>query len=126
MSYNPFLSPDQQDDPRHSDNYQVIDPYWEELAKSESAMDDYRDALESNVEGFAELRGLKYRPCDEGLQKLYFAWLKATQPHHEDLDEIGERKMTEAEAQEMAQEEEMEREQWHQAIGACEGMNGRG
>jgi len=124
MSYEPFATQDQQDD------YNNFQPSafqgCSQLDADEAAMDDYRDALESNVEGFAELRGLKYRPCDEGLQKLYFAWLKATQPHHEDLDEIGERKMTEAEAQEMAQEEEMEREQWHQAIGACEGMNGRG
>ena len=114
MSNEPFATQDQQDD--HNDFQPSAFQGCSRLDADEAAMNDYRDALESNVEGFEESRGLKYRPTDEGLQKLYFAWLKATQPHHEDLDEIGERKLTEAEAQEMAGEAEMEAKEWRVGV----------
>lgn len=118
MSYEPFATQDQQDD--HNNFQASAFQGCSQLDADEAAMDDHRDELESNVEGFAESRGLKYRPSDEGLQKLYFAWLKATQPHHEDLDEIGERKLTDAEAQEMAGEAEMEAKEWREAVASYE------
>ena len=61
----------------------------------------------------ADFRGLKN---SGDIHKLYYAWLKATNPYHEDLDDIGERKITEAEAREMAAEDDMERQQWREAV----------
>ena len=73
-------------------------------------------AYHQRIEDFADFRGLKN---GGNIHKLYYAWLKATNPYHEDLDDIGERKCTEAEAREMAGEEEMERENYHRALAAA-------
>ena len=119
---------DQQDD---NNNYfgPQVSHAWDGQVNDEAEARCGVDAVESNVEGFAELRGLKYTRHHDGLHRLYFAWLKATQPHHEDLDIIGERKLTEAEAQEMAAEEEIEARQWAESVAAYEGAGtymGRG
>ena len=119
---------DQQDD---NNNYfgPQVSHAWDGQVNDEAEAMCGVDAFESNVEGFAELRGLKYTRHHAGLHRLYFAWLKATQPPHEDLDIIGERKLTEAEAQEMAAEEEIEARQWAESVAAYEGAGtymGRG
>ena len=119
---------DQQDDNNNYFGPQVSNA-WDGQVNDEAEAMCGVDAFESNVEAFAELRGLKYTRHHDGLHRLYFAWLKATQPHHEDLDIIGERKLTEAEAQEMAAEEEIEARQWAESVAAYEGAGtymGRG
>jgi len=79
MSYNPFVSQDQQDD---DSNYFQPSAFQgcSDLDEQEYEMYREEEALEAAIEEFAELRGLKYQAHCEGLQKLYFAWLKATQP----------------------------------------------
>lgn len=119
MSYNPYISQNEQDNSNHYSGPQVPHAWDTGISDEQYEADSNEASFESNVEGFAELRGLKYQRGQEGLRNLYFAWLKATQPHHEDLDIIGERKLTEAEAQEMAAEEEMERENYHRALAAA-------
>lgn len=120
---------DQQDDNNNYFGPQVPHAWDTGISDDQFYGDGNEEAFESNVEGFAELRGLKYTRHDDGLHRLYFAWLKATQPHHEDLDIIGERKLTEAEAQEMAAEAEIESQQWAESVAAYEGAGtymGRG
>lgn len=114
MSYNPFVSQDEQDDNSHYFGPQV--PHaWDTgiCAEQEAEISSEEADYYQRIEDFADFRGLKN---GGDIHKLYYAWLKATNPHHEDLDHIGERKLTEAEAQEAAGEAEMEAKQWQEGV----------
>ena len=81
--------------------------------EQEAEMSSQEMAYHQRIEDFADFRGLKN---GGNIHKLYYAWLKATNPYHEDLDDIGERKLTAEESAEMAGEAEMEARQWREAV----------
>ena len=115
-----------QDDNRNYSGPPIPHAWDTGISDEQEAMSAQEMDYHQRVEDFADFRGLKN---SGDIHKLYYAWLKATNPHHEDLDDIGERKLTEAEAREMAGEAEMEAKQWAEAVAAYEGAGtymGRG
>jgi len=95
INHNPFASQSEQDNNDFYSGPQVSHS-WGGQVDEDAEWEIYEQAhacqvedFESNVKAFAATRGIKYAPNHDGIKRLYFAWLKAFDPNHGDLDFIG-------------------------------------